>query len=77
MEKSRTLFQFHKGTIKTIILQMQNNILMKFQFHKGTIKTAQQQGQDDAQQQFQFHKGTIKTYWLMKDGKIPYLISIP
>ena len=40
MEKSRTLFQFHKGTIKTIILQMQNNILMKFQFHKGTIKTS-------------------------------------
>ena len=22
-----------------LILQMQNNILMKFQFHKGTIKT--------------------------------------
>ena len=32
-------FQFHKGTIKTLDLLINNDDLSKFQFHKGTIKT--------------------------------------
>ena len=32
-------FQFHKGTIKTLIDAGLNPAFMEFQFHKGTIKT--------------------------------------
>ena len=32
-------FQFHKGTIKTVILCLFQMSLLPFQFHKGTIKT--------------------------------------
>ena len=35
---SVTLFQFHKGTIKTANKEAAAKII-KFQFHKGTIKT--------------------------------------
>ena len=31
-------FQFHKGTIKAILLFQKTVILLHFQFHKGTIK---------------------------------------
>ena len=56
-----SLFQFHKGTIKTStsFVYTPKNL---FQFHKGTIKT--NVGADIAQgiTRFQFHKGTIKTF---------------
>ena len=32
-------FQFHKGTIKTIVSTIRRNSIILFQFHKGTIKT--------------------------------------
>ena len=32
-------FQFHKGTIKTILPPLRSNVVLIFQFHKGTIKT--------------------------------------
>ena len=32
-------FQFHKGTIKTEIAEIDGQKTIKFQFHKGTIKT--------------------------------------
>ena len=32
-------FQFHKGTIKTHIIERTTMRLIIFQFHKGTIKT--------------------------------------
>ena len=32
-------FQFHKGTIKTILVRDQVDGYLIFQFHKGTIKT--------------------------------------
>ena len=38
-KKSNTLFQFHKGTIKTCICSVRVWIYLEFQFHKGTIKT--------------------------------------
>ena len=34
-----TLFQFHKGTIKTTVLKQKLADSLQFQFHKGTIKT--------------------------------------
>ena len=36
---TRTLFQFHKGTIKTFVEWWKHAIKHIFQFHKGTIKT--------------------------------------
>ena len=34
-----SLFQFHKGTIKTHISRINSQQSSLFQFHKGTIKT--------------------------------------
>ena len=36
---AQPLFQFHKGTIKTLILYLEVAMILIFQFHKGTIKT--------------------------------------
>ena len=36
----RTLFQFHKGTIRTQSVVPTVDSLSKFQFHKGTIRTS-------------------------------------
>ena len=33
------LFQFHKGTIRTVVLLTHLRFLLRFQFHKGTIRT--------------------------------------
>ena len=33
------LFQFHKGTIRTETVEVENGAEIKFQFHKGTIRT--------------------------------------
>ena len=56
-----TLFQFHKGTIKTLFGCRVIARFRWFQFHKGTIKT--EWGTDKCYSWclFQFHKGTIKT----------------
>ncbi len=34
------MFQFHKGTIKTLTRHERKALMQLFQFHKGTIKTA-------------------------------------
>ena len=34
------MFQFHKGTIKTLIDYLRRLVEDEFQFHKGTIKTS-------------------------------------
>ena len=34
-------FQFHKGTIKTFMLNLRLIVRDVFQFHKGTIKTSE------------------------------------
>ena len=39
IEKNKLMFQFHKGTIKTIHCVNMSYHGAKFQFHKGTIKT--------------------------------------
>ena len=33
------MFQFHKGTIKTLVNLPKDCVPLLFQFHKGTIKT--------------------------------------
>ena len=55
------LFQFHKGTIKTLYRSFCTFALVEFQFHKGTIKTPHRNRCLCDSSQFQFHKGTIKT----------------
>ena len=35
----QALFQFHKGTIKTVLKPVRRPFVRQFQFHKGTIKT--------------------------------------
>ena len=35
----KQVFQFHKGTIKTLMIKRNISRSRKFQFHKGTIKT--------------------------------------
>ena len=54
------LFQFHKGTIKTLVLTKRDD-QARFQFHKGTIKTIIIEVYACIIYKFQFHKGTIKT----------------
>ena len=64
---NHSLFQFHKGTIKTLYSIFPGR-LAKFQFHKGTIKTNNMLSDNIGSVIFQFHKGTIKTssaYYLM------------
>ena len=70
------IFQFHKGTIKTIKKSNTTFTSNIFQFHKGTIKTDKPLHCLIAFIIFQFHKGTIKTVgddWVESDGNI----SIP
>ena len=59
MEKL-TIFQFHKGTIRTLI-KSDNNCRFEFQFHKGTIRTYKKNLLMKKLTLFQFHKGTIRT----------------
>ena len=35
-----SVFQFHKGTIRTIVFQISCLQISLFQFHKGTIRTS-------------------------------------
>ena len=35
----RKVFQFHKGTIRTMLEENKEDVMVKFQFHKGTIRT--------------------------------------
>ena len=61
------IFQFHKGTIRTVISTLQNDRLNPFQFHKGTIRTHIDVQIDALVSVFQFHKGTIRTIKIIKD----------
>ena len=55
------LFQFHKGTIRTLPPELFNLDILEFQFHKGTIRTSASNSVWSTSQKFQFHKGTIRT----------------
>ena len=55
------LFQFHKGTIRTVLQILQHTYEQQFQFHKGTIRTIYIRKMHIIISVFQFHKGTIRT----------------
>ena len=62
IKKCLQLFQFHKGTIRTIIGFSYVYEAPTFQFHKGTIRTEKKKHHLSYLNTFQFHKGTIRTY---------------
>ena len=70
-------FQFHKGTIRTILSF--KNFLCKilFQFNKGTIRTFTCVSFRRASMLFQFHKGTIRTLLRLLRASLLTMISIP
>ena len=58
------LFQFHKGTIRTVNTNFNWTLKILFQFHKGTIRTCKVlRPLRWIIPTFQFHKGTIRTRW--------------
>ena len=72
---AQTLFQFHKGTIKTNHGVADFRECVYFNSIKVRLKPAASLG-SAAAGVFQFHKGTIKTpiFWETFEG---FLISIP
>ena len=58
---SLTRFQFHKGTIRTMVSFVRVVLCPLFQFHKGTIRTEYFRVHYRHSSKFQFHKGTIRT----------------
>ena len=54
-------FQFHKGAIRTLSVNMRLKNNTQFQFHKGAIRTYYESPEGFAGG-FQFHKGAIRTY---------------
>ena len=70
------VFQFHKGTIRTLSPQKAYHSIGLFQFHKGTIRTHVLNNHHRRNQLFQFHKGTIRTS-NQRSETAPYRISIP
>ena len=66
------LFQFHKGTIRTLFPRCNNPVPVVFQFHKGTIRTSVSSFLQPCWSLFQFHKGTIRTVE-SKDAQIKQL----
>ena len=55
------IFQFHKGTIRTVSAGASDAGGLLFQFHKGTIRTVSAGASAAGGLLFQFHKGTIRT----------------
>ena len=60
------VFQFHKGTIRTLFPYEKVRYYAIFQFHKGTIRTRFFRITEYRKHQFQFHKGTIRTWLPLK-----------
>ena len=70
------VFQFHKGTIRTVDPHILIDVASRFQFHKGTIRTRVLCRQFNQFVVFQFHKGTIRTKEEAADTE-RWEISIP
>ena len=64
------VFQFHKGSIKTLQRISSTAKGTVFQFHKGSIKTHLCANRKNHTCQFQFHKGSIKTRCRWADGSL-------
>ena len=55
------VFQFHNGSIKSLLTQGALTSAHTFQFHNGSIKRFQSTISDAAGESFQFHNGSIKS----------------
>ena len=75
INKIEDLFQFHKGTIKTLYLVSLLSALWYFNSIKVQLKPTRYT-RAHGNQQFQFHKGTIKTP-ILQARKGAWRISIP
>ena len=64
-------FQFHKGTIRTLLLHRPRRQQIPFQFHKGTIRTRSLRAFRIFRHPFQFHKGTIRTRTRRRNEEYP------
>ena len=53
-------FQFHKGTIKTNVIDLLSRLVHSFQFHKGTIKTLLKTGDPSSLRNFNSIKVRLK-----------------
>ena len=70
------LFQFHKGTIKTLVKLYERFFLLYFNSIKVQLRHIDSNASTENAELFQFHKGTIKT-WSFKRICVFYVISIP
>ena len=65
------LFQFHKGTIRTIFAEVQKLICNEFQFHKGTIRTPLTGATDITVTHFNSIKVRLEQRGTMERGEAP------
>ena len=73
----RLLFQFHKGTIRTL-LEIADAAQMPFYFNSIKVRLELLEKQEGIEiEEFQFHKGTIRTIRAADCRKLRQLISIP
>ena len=70
------LFQFHYGTIKSVVEYYDFFFVPLFQFHYGTIKSRNNTTLQAFQKLFQFHYGTIKST-RVSTAPLRICISIP
>ena len=70
------LFQFHKGTIKTLSQRLNLRKTQLFQFHKGTIKTRLKTNLGEKQQNFNSIKVQLRRFAMPTRWRY-HTISIP
>jgi len=55
-------FQFHYGSVKSILKSLNAPLLRKFQFHYGSVKSRLQVAFAYDEVKFQFHYGSVKSF---------------
>ena len=60
--RSAPPFQFHKGTIRTVLLVAITMVAQEFQFHKGTIRTTYIIGTEKDYQNFNSIKVRLELF---------------
>ena len=61
MRYTKSKFQFHKGTIRTVVLKPVLPSALDFNSIKVRLEQNRPNNNTAAQRVFQFHKGTIRT----------------
>ena len=77
MCSNKDKFQFHNGSIKSVVVIVIANRLNKFQFHNGSIKRKKWQAWITMRLPFQFHNGSIKRGRAADDNNKKRSVSIP